>query len=36
MSPRKEAEPEWISIQELAGRIGMSNEGVYRQERCDI
>ncbi len=30
MSPRKsvaEAEPEWISIQELARRIGMSNEG---------
>lgn len=36
MSPRKtEPEPEWIGIPELARRIGMSTEGVYRQARID-
>jgi predicted DNA-binding transcriptional regulator AlpA len=28
-------EPEWISIPELARRIGMSNEGCYRQARVN-
>ena len=37
MSPRKQKppEPEWISVPELAKRIGMSTEGAYRQARIN-
>jgi predicted DNA-binding transcriptional regulator AlpA len=35
MVPDQAPQPEWITIPELARRIGMSKEAVYRLARAD-